>query len=221
MRAEPSSSVGFGGMGPEVRSRSRGSPVGWSRPAGDGCSSSSAEVRPAAFGSPNTRCSRGRCRSASTTTTRWPACASATARLAVVSDLPSLGAGLVTSRCAAGGPPRRTAGWCAAPGTPRWRPSGCRKASAAPGRPCCPAPPALRPTRSARACASRRPGSSACRPGTRADRPCPRTGSGRWRATSASVRVLLVPMGAVGSSAGSTIVRALAAPCPVLLSSAA
>ena len=53
-------------------------------------------MNPGVCGMPNTSCTRGRRRSASTRATRWPAWASTTARLVAVVVLPSPAIELVT-----------------------------------------------------------------------------------------------------------------------------
>ena len=103
MRCEPNNSEGLGGIGPLVNTR-QGFDLGRLHIAfSDTFSPASSEVvRPMLLGTPKTLCSTGRRRSVSTTITRWPVCASTTARLAVVVLLPSPGPELVTNRLRTG-----------------------------------------------------------------------------------------------------------------------
>ncbi|MBT9154741.1 MAG: hypothetical protein DDT39_01420 [Firmicutes bacterium] len=95
MREEPSTSAGFGGMGPEVITRKLGTPT--SRRAISGATLCVSKlVRPTGLLSLKILCKVGRRRSASISTTLLPVWAKAIAKLAVVVDLPSLGAALVT-----------------------------------------------------------------------------------------------------------------------------
>ena len=72
---------------------------------------------PAPASTPKTLCTRGLRMSASISSTRWPACASAIARFDATSVFPSPGPVLVTTTSVR--PPRRTrtAGWCGSRGS--------------------------------------------------------------------------------------------------------
>ena len=97
MCCEPSSSEGLGGRVPAASTlRPPGPPqrcstsATWARPT-------RMSVSPTEPSSPSMSATRGRRRSPSTSTTGWPACARAMARLTAVVDLPSRGTELVTT----------------------------------------------------------------------------------------------------------------------------
>ena len=95
IRFAPSKSAGLGGFGPLLSSHRLSMPVSWS---GNSVRSSSARlVRPGDMGRLKSSWSVGRRKSQSTRIVRRPLWAIVTARLATAVDLPSPGAGDVTT----------------------------------------------------------------------------------------------------------------------------
>ena len=91
MCAEPSSSDGFGGVGPDARMTRSLTCSSGANSADSGMSWTIRFERPTLRTFPNIRCCDGRRKSASTRSVGCPAWASTMARLAAVRDLPSSG----------------------------------------------------------------------------------------------------------------------------------
>ena len=96
MRGVPSSSDGFGGMGPQGMRSTPGTSV-FSTTSSSFAAPMISSVRPWSRDTLNARCSRGRRRSESISSTRLPPCAKMTPRLITAVDLPSCGPAEVTS----------------------------------------------------------------------------------------------------------------------------